>query len=92
MLADELLANLKAALFDPNQPAPLPGEIEAVERQFSRIRHLSDEPLVREYQAWVNAHPDLLAAMVRAAQRLERAERRALGRFINEMVHQDDPN
>lgn len=81
-LADELLEGLKSALFDPTQPAPAEGEIAAIEGLRKVIHDAEGAALVNEYIQCRDGSPGMTMAMVSAADRLIRVERRTLERFI----------
>jgi hypothetical protein len=85
-LAVEVLAQLKAGLFDralPTQPAI--GEIGSIERYAARVRHMDGATLVDEFGWWRKKRSKLTKAMVTAAERREEAEQHALLAFVQAM-------
>lgn len=84
LMTEELLAVVKAGLFDPTQPQPGIGEIEATERMLRELRRCDGAELVREFHGWLDDHPGMTAALVDVARRRERAERRALLAYLGE--------
>ena len=81
-ITEELLVNLKAALFDPMLPRPAIGEIYHVEGMLTRFRARDGADLVAEYKSWCAADPGYTAMLVRAAKDRERANERALRRYL----------
>jgi hypothetical protein len=81
-LTEELLSTLKLALSDPSAGPILPGEIARVHHLLQTLQGLDGAALMTDYQWWAEHHPGLTAALVRAAQTRERAERRALLRYL----------
>ena len=81
-LGEETLVNLKAALFDPTLPRPEIGEIADITQQVTRWVRLDGAELVSEYRAWREREPGLTAGMVHAARLREKAEVRALLRYM----------
>jgi hypothetical protein len=84
-LADNLLTQMKAGLFDPNVHGPADGEVLAIERLRASIQNATDRGLVNEYRQWLSSWPGMTNAMVQSARRVEQAEARALHRFISAM-------
>lgn len=85
-MADELLVSLKAALFDPTRSAPEEGEIAALEGLKKLISAAEGLALVNEYRRCRERWPGMTAAMIAAASRVGRIERRALESFIEQHV------
>jgi hypothetical protein len=85
-MAEDLLMLLKAGLFDPVGPRPEIGEIADVERTLARLRGAGDRDVVAEYRWWRDHYPGMTEGMVRAARARERAERRAVLRYLREVT------
>jgi hypothetical protein len=81
-LFDDLLINLKAGLFDPTEMRPEFGEIASTERLRDFIAGAPEAVLVGEFRAWRERWPHFTAEMIRSAARRERADRRALQRYL----------
>jgi hypothetical protein len=81
-ITEELLSALKAALSDRSMEPIIPGEIASVHHFLQSLQGLDGASLMAQYQWWAEHHPGLTAALVRAAQTRERAERRALLRYL----------
>ena len=81
-LGEETLVNLKAALFDPTLPRPEIGEIADITQQVARWGRLDGAELVSEYRGWREREPGLTAGMVHVARLREKAEVRALLRYM----------
>jgi hypothetical protein len=81
-MAEEALANLKAALFARDQHQPDADEIYRLTQQLIRWQKLDDSALVAEYQSWRKRSPGLAWAMVKAARECEVTEAYALCRFL----------
>jgi hypothetical protein len=81
-MTEDILDSLKAALFDPTLPRPDVGEIFRVESLLASLRRKDGAELIAEYHWWLERHPGMTAALVRAAKQRERAERRALSAFL----------
>jgi hypothetical protein len=81
-LAEAVLVDLKAALFDPTLPRPECGEIAVWTQRLARWERLDGAALAAEYRARRELQPDLTAALVSAAVIREKADRRALWRFV----------
>lgn len=84
LMIEELLHMLKAALVDPTLPQPGLTEIEATENMLSRLQRQDGGRLVDEYHWWLERYPGITAALVDAAKRWDRAERRALLAYLGE--------
>ena len=83
VLAEEVLDQLKVALFDPAAATrPRIAEIAWWTRQLAWWRRLDRGELVSEYRQWVQYHPRLTAGMVHAAGRFEAAEVRAVRAYL----------
>ncbi len=82
LMAEESLAVLKAASFDPTAERVDVSEIQGMERALSRLRNVSGAALVDEYLEWMRCDAPLTDAMVRAAQKLQHAEARALTSYL----------
>ena len=80
--SENLLVLLKAALFDPTLPRPASEEIYHLEGMLRRLRAIDGADLVAEYKSWCASHPGETARMVRAAKDQERANERALRRYL----------
>lgn len=85
-LAEAVLVDPKAALFDPTLPRPQGGEIEQWTRKLARWERLDGAELVAEYRDWREQQPALTAAMVSAGRISEHADRRALWRLIEALA------
>lgn len=85
LMAEDALTLLKAGLFDPASPQPVPGEIQRAEGLLAQLKRVEDAELVNEYLWWLNHHPGLTAALVAESRRRERAERRALAAFLRQI-------
>jgi hypothetical protein len=81
-MAEDLLATLKAALFDGTLPQPEIGVIRSVEAMFGLLRRADGATLIEEYRWWLAHHPRMTAAMICAVKARERAERRALLAYL----------
>jgi len=81
-LGEQILVNLKAALFDPTLPRPEIGELADMTRQVARWQRMGGAELVAEYRSWRDREPTFTAGMVHAARLRERAEVCALLRYL----------
>jgi hypothetical protein len=81
-MAESLLENLKAALFDANRPQPDTGEIAHVESMLASLRRKEGGELLAEFNWWLQHHPGLTASLVRSAKQRDAAERRALAAYL----------
>jgi hypothetical protein len=81
-LTEDLLAILKAALFDRALPQPEIGEIGRLEALLGSLRRADGTALVEEYRWWVTHSPGMTAAMNRVAKAREGAERRAILAYL----------
>jgi hypothetical protein len=82
-LSEELLCVLKAAFFDPTAAErPSSQELQDVTRMLASLGHLGDAALVAECRWWRDHYPHTTANMVRWAREREKAERRALLRYL----------
>ena len=80
-MMEELLDSLKLALAD----SPATGEVADVERTLASLRRRDGALLIAEYQWWLEKHPGMTAALVLAAQRRERAQRRAVLAYFRQV-------
>jgi hypothetical protein len=82
-MAEDLLATLKAGLFDPppERSHPKVGEVAEWTRRLTRWRAIDAAELVNEYREWRECRPQLTSAMVRSAALQQTADRRALDRY-----------
>ncbi len=85
LLAEETLHTLKTGLVDPLAPQPGVGEIQHLEAVLRNLRVHDDAGLVAEFTWWQQHHPGLTAALVDIARRRDKAERRALAAFLQQM-------
>jgi hypothetical protein len=81
-LTEDLLAVLKAALFDRSLPQPEIGEIGRLEALLGSLGRADGATLVEEYRWWVTHCPGMTAAMVRSVKAGERAERQAVLAYL----------
>ncbi len=81
-MAEGILHRLKTALFDPTLPRPDVSEIRSMTDMLARLQGAGDTMLLSEYRWWCEHYPNMTAAMVRTAKRLEAAERRALLAYL----------
>ncbi|MBZ5586320.1 MAG: hypothetical protein LAQ30_29865, partial [Acidobacteriia bacterium] len=84
-MAEDLLGVLKAGVFDPASPLEvgrITWEISGIEGMLSRLKRLDGAGLVAEYRDWLGVYPAIVAGMVAAARRLERARRAALLAYL----------
>jgi hypothetical protein len=84
-LGKDLLAELKAALFDPLSPPPQCGEIADWERRIAAWRRLDGAHLVKEFCEQRCRDPTSVAAMVRVGQDRESAEVRAVIAYCQQL-------
>jgi len=85
-LAQELLMELKAGLYNPQSTmVPHVGEIAEWTRRLARWRAIDGAELVETYRQWRADRPALTDAMVKAAALHETADRRGLDRFWAEL-------
>lgn len=77
-LAEEILGELKAGLFDPSLPQPEMGELHALTVQIARWRNMDGTELVADYHWWRQREPGLTDAMVHAGRRRQAVEQQAL--------------
>jgi len=81
-LGEEVLMTLKAGLFDPTQPPPAVGEIGFWTGEVTRLQRMDGGELVAEFLASMRQDPRLTTGMVRAMQAREKAEVRAILRYL----------
>jgi hypothetical protein len=81
-LAGDLLATLKAALFDRTLPQPEIGELRRLEALLASLQRSDGAALNKQYRWWRQNYPGMTAAMIRAARARERAECRALLAYL----------
>jgi hypothetical protein len=81
-MAEAILDQLKAALFDPTQSQPEIGEIGLLTSMLARLEGLGDAALVEEYRAQCAASPGMAWAMVKSARAREREDLRALCAYL----------
>jgi hypothetical protein len=82
---DELLTQLKTALFDSTQQLPGIDEISNIERLAADIRGADNALLVEVFREWWLLWPSTTEALVALGRRREQAEQRALKRFIEQL-------
>jgi hypothetical protein len=82
LMTEQVLANLKAALFDPTAGPAEPDTVRWYESYLIFLRRLSGEHLVDEYLRWHRDHRALSEAMVKAAWRREYIEEQVLWRVL----------
>jgi hypothetical protein len=82
-IAQQVVDELKAALFDPVSPdlSVIP-ELQSIERKLACWRTSSGAAIVAEYRAFLVAAPRLCAGMVKAAWRRRQLEERAAWRVL----------
>jgi hypothetical protein len=84
-LTEETLNELKAMFFDPTaEEKPASSELQYFTRLLATYERLEGRSLVDEYRRWVQHSPGLTELMVRRASDREKAERRALIRYLRE--------
>lgn len=81
-LGEQLLDQLKAALWDAKLPRPDPGEIAYWTAQLRAWRRLQGEALVTEYQQWVRNDPHFTSGLIHVAILRETAEVRAIDAYL----------
>jgi hypothetical protein len=82
-LSEELLAVLKASFIDPTaEDRPSSSELQDLTFMLASLERMGDAALVAEYRTWAEREPQLTAGMVHAARLRERAEVRALLRYL----------
>lgn len=80
-LSEHLLEKLKEQFFSGSSEI-LSRELSDVTRLLARLRNLDGAELVAEYHLWLQREAALTIGMVRAADRLENAESRAVQAYI----------
>jgi hypothetical protein len=82
-LTEELLCVLKSQFFDPTaEERPSSSELQHLTAMLASLKRMGDAALVPEYRTWLEREPQLTADMVHAARLRERAEVRALLRYL----------
>jgi hypothetical protein len=89
-LAEERLVMLKGALFAPDMPAPDLGELQRLTRALAAWEHLEGGALVSAYREFRQRDARLAEAMVHWARDREKAERRAVERYL-EVIDAETP-
>lgn len=84
-LAEEALVELKARLFDPLTSEFDVAEIQSLTHFAGWLYRSTDSTLVAAFQAFRQRDPKLTSAVIEAARHQERAERRAVARYLSEM-------
>jgi hypothetical protein len=84
-LTEELLCVLKSQIFDPlEKDPPTIVELKDLTAMLASLQRFGDSALVAEYRAWRDREPGLTAGMVYVMRLRERAEVRAVLRYLNE--------
>jgi hypothetical protein len=83
-MAEEVLCNLKCALFDPMQPQPGPNEIADWTSRLAAWQRMDGAELVAEYRAWLERNPTWARSLVKAGRSQQRRLQVALAEFITE--------
>jgi hypothetical protein len=82
-LVEELLDWLKSGLFDATTgPRPEAFEIQRVHGLLESLRGAEGAALVGEFRWWLKHYPGWTSALLKVAERRQRAERRALVAFL----------
>jgi hypothetical protein len=82
-LTEELLGVLKSQFFDPTaEDRPSSFELQDLTAMLASLERMGDAALVVEYRAWLEREPQLTAHIVHEARLRERAEVRALLRYL----------
>jgi hypothetical protein len=81
-MAEDLIATLKAGMFDRTLPQPEIGELCHLETLLSVLRRSDRATLIEEYRWWLAHYPGTTAAMIHSAKARGRTERRALLAYL----------
>lgn len=84
-LTKEILARVKAALFDPTEPRPGVGEVRYFEDLLREVRALADRALVDRFRSEWTLAPRTTEALIDIARHRETAQRQALAQFMAEI-------
>lgn len=90
-MGEEILSRLKEALWDPKLPQPHIDDIPNWTTRVARWQRLEGAALVGEYLWWVRHQPNWAAALVNAARIREKAEFRAIQRYLSISVSEVKP-